>query len=114
MGSAYCAIGMGAQVICVDRDLGRVAIQQRDLDWGSIDDMQGLEHLVVTSVALNGTLSFRASDDGIMGSSPTQPKDDEKESASLSERDTSDDVQLVATSVWLILTLSLSVLVVVC
>eukprot|EP00573_Skeletonema_grethae_P006963 CAMPEP_0201710262 /NCGR_PEP_ID=MMETSP0578-20130828/58540_1 /ASSEMBLY_ACC=CAM_ASM_000663 /TAXON_ID=267565 /ORGANISM="Skeletonema grethea, Strain CCMP 1804" /LENGTH=409 /DNA_ID=CAMNT_0048199289 /DNA_START=194 /DNA_END=1423 /DNA_ORIENTATION=+ len=114
MGSAYCAIGMGAQDICVDRALGRVAIQQRDLDWGSMDDMQGLEHLVVTSVALNGTLSFRASDDGILGISSTQPKDDEEESVSLSETDTNDDVQLVATSVWLVLSLTISVLVAVC
>lgn len=114
MGSAYCAIGMGAQDICVDRDLGRVAVQQRDLDWGSMDDMQGLEHLVVTSVALNGTLSFLASDDGILGSSPMQPQDDEDESESLSEMDRNGDVQLVVTSVWLLLSLSLSVLVAVC
>lgn len=118
--TAYCAIGLGAQDICVDRDLGRVAIQQRD--WETMDDTEGLEHLVVnrlehlvvTSVALNGTLSFRASEGGILGGGVTQPKDDEEQSTSLLDTDTSNDVQRVATSVWLILTLSLSVLVAAC
>ena len=66
-GSAWCAIGAAGQAVCVDHDLGRVVIQQRDVD-GS-----GFEKFLVPPTALDGSLSFRAGggdSDGVLGSSP--------------------------------------------
>mmetsp|Transcript_24338 Transcript_24338/g.37203 ORF Transcript_24338/g.37203 Transcript_24338/m.37203 type:complete len:413 (-) Transcript_24338:89-1327(-) len=110
MGEAYCSLGLGGQDICVDRDLGRVVIQQRDLDYGAMGDMQGLEHLVVAPVALNGSNSFRAASDGdgVNDAVTSQPKEDGEQVASLS--DTSGSVHLLATSMWISM-MGLSVLV---
>jgi len=108
MGEAYCSSGLGGQDICVDRDLGRVVIQQRDLDYGAMDDMQGLEHLVVAPVALNGSNSFRAASDGVNDAVTSQPKEDGEQVATLS--DTSGSVHLLATSMWISM-MGLSVLV---
>ena len=70
--TAWCALRMGAQNICIDRDLGRVVIQQRDLNFGEMSgDMQGLEYLMITTIALNESLSFRAANDGLSSNSPT-------------------------------------------
>ncbi|KAK1742235.1 hypothetical protein QTG54_006800 [Skeletonema marinoi] len=87
---------------------GRVVIQQRDLDYGAMDDMQGLEHLVVAPVALNGSNSFRAASDGVNDAVTSQPKEDGEQVASLS--DTSGSVHLLATSMWISM-MGLSVLV---
>jgi len=108
VGEAYCSLGLGGQDICVDRDLGRVVIQQRDLDYGAMDDMQGLEHLVVAPVALNGSNSFRAASDGVNDAVTSQPKEDGEQVASLS--DTSGSVHLLATFMWISM-MGLSVLV---
>ena len=65
LGSAWCAVGSQGQYICVDRDLGRVVIQQRDIREGG-----NFENSAVPT-ALDGSLSFRvdAVDDGVLGSS---------------------------------------------
>ena len=59
--SAWCAYGHGEQYICVDRDLDRVVIQQRDAGGINLDDFP-------VPTALDGSLSFRAdADDGVLG-----------------------------------------------
>jgi CubicO group peptidase (beta-lactamase class C family) len=127
--TAYCALGLGAQDVCVDRDLGRVVIQQRDLNFEENGgDMQGLEHLIVTPVALNESLSFRVANDGLLSSvSPTvspsrnnndagtaEPstarKEDEGKAASQTDRSGTSNPMAIATSLWIFI-MSLSVLV---
>mmetsp|Transcript_148 Transcript_148/g.203 ORF Transcript_148/g.203 Transcript_148/m.203 type:complete len:184 (+) Transcript_148:86-637(+) len=69
--TTWCAIGLGGQEICIDRDVGRVVIQQRDLT----DDINGLTagegHYIISTVALDESLSFRAGNDGVLSNSPT-------------------------------------------
>ena len=53
----YCTFGLGGQAVCIDRELGRVLVQQKDY----VIDMQGLlEHLALASIALDDAVSFRA------------------------------------------------------
>lgn len=61
-GSAWCAVGLHGQYICVDRDLDRVVIQQRDSVGINLDDFP-------VPTALDASLSFRAdaADDGVFG-----------------------------------------------
>ena len=114
--TAWCAIGLGGQEICIDRDAGRVVIQQRDLT----DDIAGLiggeGHYILSTVALDESLSFRAAgNDGVLRNSndavTTQPstarnEDGEKPS---SQADTSGNGNLkVMECIWV---LGLSVLV---
>ena len=69
-GSAWCGVGHGGQYICVDRDLDRVVIQQRDAGGINLDDFP-------VPTALDESLSFRAdaADDGVFGSSHVSVKE---------------------------------------
>jgi len=49
----WCAIGAFGQDICIDRKLGRVSVQQRDMTF---DGAEG--NLVVSLVAMDPALSF--------------------------------------------------------
>ena len=69
-GSAWCGVGHGGQYICVDRDLDRVVIQQRDAGGINLDDFP-------VPTALDESLSFRAdaADDGVFGSGHVSVKE---------------------------------------
>lgn len=67
----WCAFGMGGQYICIDRDLGRVLILQRDCDLSDPDmdlmDLMNVLKVTLTDfVALDPNLSFKIQmpDDG--------------------------------------------------
>jgi CubicO group peptidase (beta-lactamase class C family) len=64
--TVYCAMGSGGQFICVDRDLGRVAVQQMEGQLSSIDGFKALD------LAFDNTLSFRAPNGGLSGISSTE------------------------------------------
>ena len=106
-GSAWCAAGLGGNLVCVDRDLSRVVIQQRK-DDGSGEDgsVMNSENMCVPPTALDGSLSFCAGSCLCRGKLiSTQCK----EPWSVSLSDTSGNVFLwgsdssvLATSVWLI------------
>mmetsp|Transcript_5707 Transcript_5707/g.8519 ORF Transcript_5707/g.8519 Transcript_5707/m.8519 type:complete len:184 (-) Transcript_5707:1095-1646(-) len=60
--TVYCAFGNDGQLVCVDRDLGRVVITQRENKMTGLSDVFN-----VLDVALEKTLSFRAPNDGLSG-----------------------------------------------
>eukprot|EP00984_Skeletonema_dohrnii_P004524 scaffold1600_cov79-Skeletonema_dohrnii-CCMP3373.AAC.4 len=64
--TVYCAFGDGGQFVCVDRDLGRVVIAQRENKNIGFSDMFN-----VVDAALGNTLSFRAPNSGLSGISST-------------------------------------------
>jgi CubicO group peptidase (beta-lactamase class C family) len=53
----WCASGMGGQYICIDRDLGRVLVLQRDL-VPNVDPMDGFKVTSTDFAALDPNLSF--------------------------------------------------------
>ena len=63
--TVYCADGNGGQYICVDRDSGRVVIQQTEAQSVSIDEF------VAVDVVFENSLSFQAPNDGLSGISST-------------------------------------------
>eukprot|EP00984_Skeletonema_dohrnii_P008572 scaffold3169_cov117-Skeletonema_dohrnii-CCMP3373.AAC.2 len=66
--TVYCAFGTDGQLVCVDRDLGRVFIATRDLT-GTNERFSDLFN--VLDVALEKTLSFRAPNGGLSEISST-------------------------------------------
>eukprot|EP00984_Skeletonema_dohrnii_P008579 scaffold3169_cov117-Skeletonema_dohrnii-CCMP3373.AAC.9 len=66
--TVYCAFGNDGQLVCVDRDLGRVLIATRDLTFTN-ERFSDLFNVV--DVALGNTLSFLAPNGGLSGISST-------------------------------------------
>ena len=63
--TVYCADGFGGQYICVDRDFGRVVIQQTEAKSVS------LYAFVAVDVVFENSLSFQAPNDGLSEISST-------------------------------------------
>ncbi|KAK1735405.1 beta-lactamase [Skeletonema marinoi] len=66
--TVYCAFGTGGQLVCVDRDLGRVLIATRENN-GKNEGFSDMFNVV--DVALEKTLSFCAPNGGLSGISST-------------------------------------------
>jgi len=49
----WCALGAGGQDICIDRKLGRVSVQQRDMEALTAEG-----NFIIANVALDPALSF--------------------------------------------------------
>mmetsp|Transcript_9314 Transcript_9314/g.16534 ORF Transcript_9314/g.16534 Transcript_9314/m.16534 type:complete len:450 (+) Transcript_9314:84-1433(+) len=67
LGSAYCAFGMFGQDICIDQNLERVVVQQRDPDY--VNYLQG--SFIIAPVGLNPALSFAAQSEDTNNSYPS-------------------------------------------
>ena len=105
----YCAYGLGGQDICIDRELGRVLVQQKDLNMFDVDndDTEGFDYVALASIALDDALSFRIDDGGLTEEdveTPTFPTDTSGGSG---------NVNLLDMSLWTLL-FGLSVQVLVC
>ena len=62
LGRSYCAFGLGGQQICARPDIGRVWVQQNDLEFGaSEDDLAGDQTAMF--IALDENTDFGSSDD---------------------------------------------------
>lgn len=73
-----CAIGAFGQDICIDHDLERVVVQQRDTDVGNL--LGG--NLVISTVAMDPNLSFQEVEpDGLVEVSKGNNKEDENSGA---------------------------------
>ena len=99
----YCAFGLGGQDVCIDRELGRVLVQQKDLNEDI--DMQGLEHVALASIALNDAMSFRANDGGLT--------EEDVETPTFQSDTSGGNMNLMDMSLWTLL-LGLSVQVLLC
>jgi CubicO group peptidase (beta-lactamase class C family) len=56
-GQFYCTIGLGGQDICVDLELDRVSVQQRDFE-------DGAGNLIIAAAALDKNISFEGVEGG--------------------------------------------------